>query len=57
MSNIQNIDTAEYSHFLSEVIQHISSSQIKVSKAVNTGINELYWEIGKLIHEKQKHHK
>jgi predicted nuclease of restriction endonuclease-like (RecB) superfamily len=56
MSNLQNINTAEYTNFLSEVLNHISSSQIKVTKAVNTGINELYWEIGKLIHEKQKHH-
>ena len=56
MSNLQNINTIEYTNFLSEVLNHISSSQIKVTKAFNTGINELYWEIGKLIHEKQKHH-
>ncbi len=56
MSKLTNIDKSEYNNFLTEVLQHISNSQIKVTKAFNTGINELYWVIGGLIIEKQKHH-
>lgn len=55
MNNNTDINNSEYQNFLTEVLQHISNSQIKVAKAFNVGINELYWEIGKLIVEKQKH--
>ena len=55
MDILQNTDTTDYLDFLSEVLQHISTSQIKVSHAFNSCITELYWEVGRLIIEKQKH--
>jgi predicted nuclease of restriction endonuclease-like (RecB) superfamily len=55
MNHHTDINNSEYQNFLTEVLQHISNSQIKVAKAINVGINELYWDIGKLIIEKQKH--
>lgn len=55
MSKVANINNSDYKNFLTEVLQHITNSQIKVTNAFNTGINELYWEIGELIIEKQKY--
>jgi predicted nuclease of restriction endonuclease-like (RecB) superfamily len=43
----------EYKEFLHEVKQRIKSSQAKAALVVNSSLIRLYWNIGKLIAEKQ----
>ena len=43
----------EYKAWLVEVKAKIRSTQIKAAMAVNASLIEFYWELGKLIAEKQ----
>ena len=52
-SNSEVIVQPEYKAFLHEVKQRIKSSQAKAALAVNSSLIQLYWNIGKLIVEKQ----
>lgn len=44
----------EYSNLLQEVKQRIHSAQYEALKAVNKELIQLYWDIGKMIVERQK---
>lgn len=44
----------EYKNWLSEIKTKIKTSQIKAALSVNSELIMLYWEIGKMISEKQK---
>lgn len=46
----------EYKAFVHEIKQRIKSSQAKAALAVNSSLIQLYWNIGKLIAEKQTTH-
>lgn len=43
----------DYKNWLSEIKLKLRSSQIKVSIAVNSTLIEFYWDLGRVITEKQ----
>jgi predicted nuclease of restriction endonuclease-like (RecB) superfamily len=45
----------EYKEWLSNLKIRIQNSQIKAAISVNTELIQLYWDLGKMIVEKQKH--
>lgn len=45
--------TEHYGRFLHEIKDRIRSHQLKAMRAVNRELVELYWELGKTIHQKQ----
>ena len=53
MMNLSNIDNFEYKNWLTELKSNIRSVQVKAAVAVNSALIELYWELGKMISEKQ----
>ena len=53
MMDILNIDNLEYKNWLTELKSKIRSVQIKAAVAVNSALIEFYWELGKMISEKQ----
>ena len=50
---IMEITTTEYKNWLVELKRKIRSSQIKAAIAVNSELIAFYWELGKMISEKQ----
>lgn len=46
--------TPHYRDFISTLKQKVQSAQIKAARAANTQLITLYWELGKLIVEKQQ---
>lgn len=50
---IMEITTTEYKNWLVELKSKIRSSQIKAAIAVNSELIAFYWELGKMISEKQ----
>jgi len=53
MQGISN-KPSEYPQFLVEIKERIHKSRYEAAKAVNHEIIQLYWDIGKLITEKQQ---
>jgi predicted nuclease of restriction endonuclease-like (RecB) superfamily len=51
---MSNIDKKEYKIWLKDIKSKISSSQVKAAIAVNSALIEFYWDLGKMIVEKQK---
>ena len=49
-----NDRSGEYREFLAEIRQKIRDAQYKALKAVNKELINLYWDIGKMIVERQK---
>jgi hypothetical protein len=45
---------SDYETFLAEIKERIRQSQYDALKAVNKELIKLYWDIGKMIVEKQK---
>jgi isocitrate dehydrogenase kinase/phosphatase len=54
MTQISN-SNPEYISFLTEVKERIRDSQYKALKSVNKELIQLYWDIGRMIVEKQQH--
>ena len=55
MSGLKNGNPVpEYSSLLAEVKERIRSAQYKALKAVNTELLRLYWDIGRMIAERQE---
>ncbi|MCX6112746.1 MAG: PDDEXK nuclease domain-containing protein [Proteobacteria bacterium] len=54
MEGLINIEGEGYIKVFSELKDKIKKAQIKASLAVNTELIKLYWEMGKVISEKQK---
>ena len=50
----KEIFSSDYKSFLGEIKSRIASSQIKAAIAVNEELLRLYWDLGKIILEKQK---
>ncbi|MCH5600368.1 PDDEXK nuclease domain-containing protein [Niabella ginsengisoli] len=48
-----NIENVQYKEWLYDLKHKIRSAQIKASIAVNTALIEFYWELGKMISEKE----
>ena len=48
------IQTADYRHFIATLKQKVQSAQIKAARAVNSELIGLYWELGRLITDKQQ---
>jgi hypothetical protein len=46
--------SGEYNQFLSEIKQKIRDAQYTAMKAVNKELMGLYWDLGKMIVEKQE---
>ncbi len=46
--------TQAYREFVASLKQRVQAAQIKAARAVNTQLIRLYWELGKLINEKQQ---
>ena len=49
-----NDRSGEYREFLAEIRQKILDAQYNALKAVNKELINLYWDIGKMIVERQK---
>jgi len=54
MKTSQEIPPADYSVLLIEVKERIRSAQLTALRAVNRELVALYWDIGRLITEKQR---
>ena len=52
----KQIGTAGYNDFLRDIKQRIRSAQYEALKAVNKEMIRLYWDIGRMIIERQKKH-
>jgi len=46
---------SEYIHWLGDLKSRIRNSQIKAALSVNSELISLYWDLGKMIVEKQEH--
>ncbi len=54
MSKLSQELPADYAVLLAEVKERVRSAQYEALKAVNKELVALYWDIGKLIVERQK---
>ncbi len=54
MSNLSN-KNQEYLSFFAEIKERIRHSQYNALKLVNKELIQLYWDIGRMIVEKQQH--
>ena len=50
-----SIDNVEYIKWISEIKFKVHSARTQIALSINSSLLELYWEIGKGIHNKQKH--
>ncbi len=53
MSKELSIHTAEYSDILQQAVQEIRTARIIIAKQVNSSIQSSYWNLGKLLFDKQ----
>ncbi|RNA63755.1 DUF1016 family protein [Chryseobacterium nematophagum] len=53
MSDLSQINNSEYSQFLHQAIDHIKTARTLLAKQVNSSANSVYWNLGKLLFEKQ----
>lgn len=53
MSKELNIPTAEYGNILQQAVQEIRTARIVVAKQINSSIQSSYWNLGKLLFDKQ----
>ncbi|PDP43476.1 PDDEXK nuclease domain-containing protein [Tannerella forsythia] len=53
MSKQINIDISEYREILHQAIRQINTVRTLIAKQVNSTINSVYWNLGKLLSEKQ----
>jgi predicted nuclease of restriction endonuclease-like (RecB) superfamily len=53
---MQNIDKAQFAQFLTEIKAKIREAQLEALRAVNKYLIDLYWDIGKMIVERQEAH-
>lgn len=54
VSKKQNISSADYAKFVTELKKKIRSAQFKAALAVNRELIHLYWDIGKEIVERKE---
>ena len=50
----RKLQAAEYARFLNQVKERIRSAQYEALKAVNRELIRLYWDLGKMIVERQE---
>lgn len=50
---LQAISTPEYEEILSQAISQIRSIRTTIAQQVNSATNSAYWNLGKLLFEKQ----
>jgi len=48
-----NAHTVEYSKILKQAVHEIRTARITVAKQVNSSIQSTYWNLGKLLFDKQ----
>lgn len=53
MSELNNLPGQDYAHLLAAVKERVRSAQYAALKAVNTELVGLYWDIGRMIAERQ----
>jgi predicted nuclease of restriction endonuclease-like (RecB) superfamily len=53
---MQNIDKAQFAQFLTEIKAKIREAQLEALRTVNKYLIDLYWDIGKMIVERQEAH-
>jgi hypothetical protein len=53
MSKEINLNTAAYSNILQQAVQEIRTARIVLAKQINSSIQSSYWNLGKLLFEKQ----
>jgi predicted nuclease of restriction endonuclease-like (RecB) superfamily len=53
MSKELNIHTAEYGNILQQAVQEIRTARIVIAKQINSSIQSSYWNLGKLLFDKQ----
>ncbi len=53
MSKEISLEKQEYETILKQAVEHIRSTRIQVAKKINKATQSIYWNLGKLIFEKQ----
>ncbi len=53
MSNKLNINQSEYSVILQQAVAEIRNARTLIAKQINSTTNSVYWNLGKLLFEKQ----
>lgn len=53
MSDITNINASDYNEILHQAIDQIKSARTLIAMQVNSTANSVYWNLGKLLFEKQ----
>ena len=53
-SNMTPANSGEYPHLLTEIKERIRSAQYDALKSVNKALVGLYWDIGRIIVERQE---
>jgi len=53
MSNKLNINQSEYSVILQQAVAEIRNARTQIAKQINSTTNSVYWNLGKLLFEKQ----
>ena len=48
-----NLNTVEYNNILQQAVQEIRTARITIAKQVNSSIQSTYWNLGKLLFNKQ----
>jgi len=48
-----NAHTVEYNNILQQAVQEIRTARIAIAKQVNSSIQSTYWNLGKLLFDKQ----
>lgn len=51
---MQNIEPSQFIQFVTEVKSKIREAQLEALRAVNTHLIDLYWNLGKMIVERQE---
>jgi predicted nuclease of restriction endonuclease-like (RecB) superfamily len=53
MNEITNINQEDYGKFLKQAVAQIHTARTSVAKQINSAVQSVYWELGKLLFEKQ----
>lgn len=53
MKEITNINEEDYSKFLQQAVAQIHNARTLLAKQVNSAVQSVYWDLGKLLFEKQ----
>jgi hypothetical protein len=53
MNELTNINQEDYGKFLQQAVAQIHTTRTLVAKQINSAVQSVYWDLGKLLFEKQ----